>query len=229
MLGRVHVELGVRWARRPAWRARSTSHWRSPRRGTDSSSHSAPTPQRRPRYSSSHSAPTPQRRPRYRSSHSAPLPQRIPRYSSFSQCATTTEKTQVQFFSQCTNPTEKTQKGTVLGTVYHSTANIQVQFLHCATTLTKTGTVFRSSYVIWISKVRPSIFFLFLWLLGLFAAPRHVYTLCPVSIYPHRRALTAGRFRPTRPPTVVLLGNLFGVRPIPTWYCLYALNRSCWD
>ena len=65
-------------------------------------------------------------------------------------------------------------------------------------------------------------FFFFWWLLGLFAPPGHIDTgtLFPVwalylephtrpykfRIYRHRsalRALTAGRFRPTRPPTVV--------------------------
>ena len=84
----------------------------------------------------------------------------------------------------------------------------------------------------------------FLWLLGLFVPPGHIDTLFPVqALYPEPRtrpydiriychpsllrALTTGRFRPTRPPTVV--GKICFVtssesRPIPTGYSLYALN-----
>ena len=68
-------------------------------------------------------------------------------------------------------------------------------------------------YALFLNKI-----FFFLWLLGLFTLPGHIDTLFPVRalypeprpyeilIYRHRsslRALTAGRFRPTRPPTVV--------------------------
>jgi hypothetical protein len=78
-----------------------------------------------------------------------------------------------------------------------------------------------------------------------FCAPGHIIQYFPVQalypepctrpyqirIYHHSsvlRALTAGRFRPTRPATVVgkacFIYNLLGVRPAPTVYSLYALN-----